>query len=81
MKARRNHLIGRTIVAVDFGPFDNMRGGTAYAPRITLDNGRQLYFVSQETDTGDYGTKICITPNDKLGHGTTVKAPHVAKER
>jgi len=30
-------------------------------PRIVLDNGRGLYFVTEETEIGEYGTLICIT--------------------
>lgn len=61
MKATRKHLVGRTIVAVDFGPFDDGRGGTVHAPRITLDNGRVVYFTTEETEVGEYGTLISVT--------------------
>jgi len=59
-------LIGRTIVAVDMRPFDSrMDNKTAYDPLITLDNGAQLTFTTQETDTGEYGTAISYHPKPK----------------
>ncbi len=60
MKATKCALIGRTIVDVDFRPFKS-ENGTAHAPRITLDNGRVLYFVTEETGGAEYGTFIGIT--------------------
>lgn len=60
MNATKLDLVGRTIVAIDFRPFSDGRGGGATAPKITLDNGRALWFTTQETDVGDYGTAICI---------------------
>ena len=65
MKANTKHLIGRTITAVDFRPFPNGAGVTAHDPILTLDNGRKLYFITEETETGDYGVKICITDPPK----------------
>lgn len=68
MKATRQALIGRTITDVDFRPFaagdggENSRNmGKAHNPRITLDNGRAMYFVTEETEVGEYGTQVCIT--------------------
>lgn len=51
-------IIGRTIVDVKTHPFDDCRGGTAHKPEITLDNGATIEFLTEETDTGDYGTDI-----------------------
>jgi hypothetical protein len=59
--ATKRDLIGRKIVAVDFKPFDDDMGSKAHAPVLTLDNGRQVTFVVEETDTGEYGTSIQIT--------------------
>lgn len=62
--ARKSHLVGRTITAVEFRPFNatpDGKGGTAHNPRITLDNGRELFFLTEETEVGEYGTMICIT--------------------
>jgi hypothetical protein len=62
MKATKRHLIGRRIVAVDFRKqWDKDRRQWYTNPRITLDNGRTLFFVTQELDTGDYGTQIAVT--------------------
>lgn len=54
----RKSLIGRTITDVQMNPFPDGHGGTAHDPRITLDDGRELMFVTQETDTGDYGVAL-----------------------
>ncbi len=61
MKATTKHLIGRTIIAVQMRPFRDGRGGTAHAPLVTLDDGRKVWFVTEETEIGEYGTLICIT--------------------
>jgi hypothetical protein len=62
MKATVRHLLGRTIVAVDMRPFPDGQGGTAHSPVLTLDNGRRVFFVTEEIDSGGaYGTCICIT--------------------
>jgi hypothetical protein len=61
MMAQRKQLIGRTITGVEFRPFDNGSGGTAHNPVLILDNGRRLLFMTEETDTGEYGTSIIIT--------------------
>ena len=61
MIATKKALVGRAIVDVDFQPFPDRKGGTAHRPRLTLDDGRVLYFVTEETEVGDYGTSICIT--------------------
>ncbi len=62
-------LVGRTIVAVDLRPFD---GGSpqeirnCHDPVITLDNGAQLTFSVQETDSGDgYGVRPNYHPKQK----------------
>lgn len=43
-------LVGRTIVAVDLRSFSDGRGGKAYRPIFTLDNGATVTFEVQETD-------------------------------
>lgn len=72
MKANKNHLIGRTITAVDMRPFPDGRGGTAHDPVITLDNGRVLWFVVDETEVGEYGVCVYISVRAVGGkaHGT-----------
>lgn len=52
-------LVGRAIVAVELRPFTDGRGGTAYDPVITLDNGARLTFSVAETAVGVYG----VDPN------------------
>ena len=60
VSARR--LVGRTIVAFYPCPFPDGRGGVAHEPTIWLDDGSRLYFITEETDVGDYGTYIGKTP-------------------
>lgn len=60
MKAQRKHLIGRTIVDVAFRPFQG-ENGMCHDPRIELDNGRAIFFVTEETGGPEYGTSVCIT--------------------
>ncbi len=43
-------LVGRTIVAVDLRPYSDGRGGKAYRPVFTLDNGATVTFEVQEVD-------------------------------
>jgi hypothetical protein len=61
MKATKKHLVGRTIVDVDPGPFSNGKGGTAHDPTLTLDDGRKVFFVVEETEVGKYGISLCIS--------------------
>lgn len=64
MKATKRDLIGRRIVEVHFNRFASrpeVSGEVdACDPRIVLDNGRTLFFVTNETEIGEYGTTICI---------------------
>lgn len=66
MKATKRDLVGRKIVAINWQPFnpnlgDSNRPNRATDPILTLDNGRKLWFVVQETEVGEYGIEICIT--------------------
>lgn len=56
-------LVGRKIVAVEFHPFKCRRHYNEWAtqPVITLDNGRRLRFVVQETDYGEYGVALALS--------------------
>ena len=51
-------LVGRKIIAFDPGTFDDGRGRVAHNPSITLDDGSNLYFVTEETEVGEYGVFI-----------------------
>jgi hypothetical protein len=59
---RARDLIGRKIVAVDFGrDWDGQQWLTR--PVLTLDNGQRLSFVVQETHDGaEYGVSLCFRP-------------------
>jgi hypothetical protein len=61
MNATKRALVGRKIIAVDFRPFDDGKGGKAHDPVITLDNGRRVFFITEESESGDYGTKMLIS--------------------
>lgn len=68
-KVRPRDLIGRKIVAVKLCRFQTMRDGAkptdedywATDPVITLDNGRRLAFIVQETEVGEYGVALCLS--------------------
>ena len=60
--ASTQDLLRRKIVVVQFHPFRDGRGGYAHRPVLTLDNGSKLYFQTQETEVGDYGTAILVVP-------------------
>lgn len=67
-------IIGRTIVACDMRPFQandpTLKGTkeTAHDPVITLDNGAKLYFQTEETEIGEYGTSVVYVPPRKKKH-------------
>lgn len=50
-------LVGKTIRAIEFHPFDDGRGGLAFDPHIVFDDAR-LCFIVTETETGAYGIKL-----------------------
>lgn len=62
---RARDLMGRCIVAVDLGRFTDGKGGWAFDPIITLDNGRKLSFNVQETEVGEYGVELLLSPLTK----------------
>lgn len=77
MYATKRDLIGRRIVAVDFRRFHCEAKSCTCAsgpgrsswhsdPVLTLDNGRRLFFVTDETEVGEYGTNICISERPAL---------------
>lgn len=58
-------IIGRTIVGVDMRRFSTGRtsyGTVAHDPVITFDNGAVIYFTTEETEIGEYGTAITYVP-------------------
>lgn len=69
MNATKCDLIGRRIVDVKWNYFDDGRGGKASAPALYLDNGQMLFFSTQETEHGEYGTALCITKRLKTPEG------------
>lgn len=67
MKARKQDLIGRKIVDVDFRPFPHWDypDKLCHNPVLILDNGRRVWFITQETGGSEYGTSICINGRDR----------------
>jgi len=56
MKAPQTHLFkGKVVDRVDWRQFDDGRGGTAHDPLIVFTDGSALVFMTEETNTGDYG--------------------------
>ena len=60
--ATSRDLVGRKIVAADFRPWRDGRN-TYHNPVFTLDNGKKIWFATEETGT-EYGTAILITRKD-----------------
>jgi hypothetical protein len=52
------HLVGKKIVAFHANPWPDSRGGTAHNPVIVLNDGTELHFVVEETNTGEYGVLV-----------------------
>lgn len=51
-------IVGKKIVRFEPRTFSDQRGGTAHDPVIVLDDGSFLTFITEETETGDYGVFI-----------------------
>ena len=51
-------VVGKTVASVDMRPGDDGRGGTAHDPVITFTDGSRIRFVTEETETGEYGVDI-----------------------
>jgi hypothetical protein len=66
---RKTDLIGRKIVAVDWGRFatGQPQHPRTTQPMLTLDNGRKLHFIVCETETGEYGVEMHITKPQRTG--------------
>ena len=59
----------------DYRPFDGGCGYTVTDPVITLDDGRRLYFLVEETETGQYGVKLCLTEQAAAEAGMSRRRP------
>lgn len=46
---------GKKIVSVELHPFPDGRGGIAHDPVFILENGGEIQFSVEETETGEYG--------------------------
>jgi hypothetical protein len=66
-------LIGKTIAKVEMRPFnsrDNGEKGTAHDPHITFTDGSRIWFTTQETEVGEYGTCISYEPGKRRAKAT-----------
>lgn len=71
------HLIGKTIATVNMRPFNaelysvrgkdlrEGQGRQAHDPLIVFTDGSSIRFVTEETETGIYGTDIVYVPAPK----------------
>lgn len=71
------HLLGKTIAAVNMRPFNaelysalgkdlrEGQGRQAHDPLITFTDGSSIRFVTEETETGNYGTDVVYIPAPK----------------
>lgn len=62
-----NRIVGRTITRLQLEPFPDGRGGTAYTPSITLDDGSFLTFSVQETESM-YGIGVWLHTTEPRKH-------------
>jgi hypothetical protein len=66
-KRLSKRLVGRTIVAFELRPFQatdeavTKRVEWATDPRIRLDDGTVVQFVTQETEIGEYGVRVVVS--------------------
>lgn len=66
-KEAMQRLKNRKIVNIKMNKFKTGRGNeTSTDPHIYLDDGSFIWFVVEETDTGDYGIALCISDSSDL---------------
>lgn len=53
---------GKTVANVEMRAFDDGRGGRAHAPVVFFTDGSMIWFTTEETDVGSYGTSISYRP-------------------
>ena len=60
----RRLLLGKRITKVVLNAFRSRSSGDemAHRPVLTLEDGTTVRFSTQETDVGEYGTALVITP-------------------
>jgi len=64
VEAACTRLVGRTIVRVEPNAFltdnagSNARNGWTCDPVLVLDDGSRVFFVVDETETGEYGLTV-----------------------
>ena len=67
----RRLLVGKRITKVVLNAAKARTAGDemAHRPVLTLEDGTEIRFSTQETDFGYYGTALCITPPQGAKHG------------
>ena len=70
-KALKKYVVGHKIVRVSLNRFPSLNHfgkgrDWAFNPNIVLDNGASLWFNTQETQTGDYGTNVIVIVPETL---------------
>jgi len=66
MRATKRDLVGRTITAVDWQRYwEPARRQWQTDPILTLDNGRRVWFTTEENEGSEYGHAICISERRK----------------
>ena len=79
--ATKRDLVGRTIVDVEFHRWHTGRAGKpdsltwTTSPVLILDNGHRVYFSTDETESGEYGTRICINRGRRVTREAQVGSP------
>jgi len=62
-RAKRKRLVGRTIVDAQPCAFRSGRHGEwAHDWHLTLDDGTVVRFVAEETEVGEYGIDLSLSP-------------------
>src|SRR5262245_5840002 len=79
-KQAKQLLKGKKIVNVEMNAFRDGRGGWATRPVITFEDGSFILFVTQETETGDYGVALVHGPprKEKSWNSTRLNRPQPA---
>lgn len=61
-------IVGKTIAKVDMRPFEAgepTRMGMAHDPIIIFTDGSHIWFTTEETEVGEYGTSISYAPGKR----------------
>lgn len=65
---------GKTVESVDMRVFDDGRGCVAHNPMIRFTDGSFIFFVTEETESGEYGTDVVYVKATKATKATKEEA-------